>query len=144
MKTTPWFEREFKFGLPPGMLPFFQERLSYISMRMDHRVKGMSDNRLSKKFDGKWSVKQNIGHLADVDEIAMKRIHEMLSGKPVMSPAVFESKEDYHSMSIADVIELFKKSRAANLEVYKRLTVADLTKNSTASKAKDPSGLGHV
>jgi hypothetical protein len=29
---------------------------------------------------GKWSIKQNIGHLAEVDEIANRRIDEMVSG----------------------------------------------------------------
>lgn len=136
MKTIQWFEREFKFGLPPGMLPFFLERLSYTSIRMEHKVEGISDKRLSEKLDGKWSVKQNIGHLAEVDEIAMKRIDEMLSGKPMMSPAVFEPKKDYNSMSIADVIELFKESRAANLEVYHRLAEADLAKTSLHPRLK--------
>jgi hypothetical protein len=136
MKTTQWFEREFRFGLTPGMLPFFIERLSYTAMRMEYKVDGVSDKNLSEKIDGKWSVKQNIGHLAEVDEIAMKRIDEMLSGKPVLSPAVFEPRKDYNSMSVADVIGFFKKCRATNLEIYKGLAEVDLTKASLHPRLK--------
>ncbi|HPI81033.1 MAG TPA: DinB family protein, partial [Cyclobacteriaceae bacterium] len=64
MKNTLWFEREFKFGMPPGMLPFFIERLSFTALRLEQKVRGIDEKTLSLKLDGKWSVKQNIGHLA--------------------------------------------------------------------------------
>lgn len=136
MKSLKWFEREFKFGLPPGMLPFFLERLTYTSLRLEQKVEGMSDQKLSEKKDGKWSVKQNIGHLAEVDEIALKRIDEMLSGKPVLSPAVFEPKQDYNKMQVDDVINFFKKSREANLKVYNSLSDTDLAKTSLHPRLK--------
>jgi hypothetical protein len=107
MKTTPWFEREVKFGLAPGMLPFFLERLSFTPLRLEQKVRGVSDQILSEKLNGKWSVKQNIGHLGEVDEIAMKRIEEMLSGIPTLSPAVFEPRKDYNKQPVAEVIGYF-------------------------------------
>lgn len=136
VKTTQWFEREFKFGLKPGMLPFFLERLSYTPLRIEHKVEDIPDKRLSEKIDGKWSVKQNIGHLAEVDEIAMERIDEILSGKPLMSPAVFEPKKDYNKMPVEDVINIFKKNREANLEVYQSLSDTDLAKASLHPRLK--------
>ena len=103
---------------------------------MEQKVEGMSDQKLSEKKDGKWSVKQNIGHLAEVDEIALKRIDEMLSGKPVLSPAVFEPKQDYNKMQVDDVINFFKKSREANLKVYNSLSDTDLAKTSLHPRLK--------
>ena len=78
MKRLEWFERKFTFGLPAGMLPFYLERLQGTIARIESKVKGVSEQVLSEKLDGKWSVKQNIGHLAEVDEIANKRIDEMI------------------------------------------------------------------
>lgn len=136
MKTTQWFEREFQFGLSPGMLPFFIERLSYASMRMEQKVNGISDTRLSEKIEGKWSVKQNIGHLAEVDEIAMKRIDEMLTGSKIMTSAIFEPKKDYNLMSVDEVIQMFKKNRLANLKIYKNLDEKNLAKSSLHPRLK--------
>ena len=136
MKSTPWFERKFQFGLAPGMLPFFMERLSFTSMRMEQKVRNISDSILSTQLDGKWSVKQNIGHLAEVDEIAMKRIHEMLSGVPQLSPAVFEPKRDYNGQSIGEVIDYFKKNREDNIALYNSLTEMDLQKKSLHPRLK--------
>ena len=91
--TLPWFERNLKFGYGTEMLPFFIERLEGTIVRLELKVKGVNDSLLSKRLDNKWSIKENIGHLAEVDEIANRRIEEMTSGTPVMSPAVFEPKD---------------------------------------------------
>jgi hypothetical protein len=136
MKTTPWFEREFKFGLAPGMLPFFLERLSFTPLRIEQKVRGVSDQILSEKLDGKWSVKQNIGHLGEVDEIAMKRIEEMLSGIPTLSPAVFEPRKDYNKQPVAEVIGYFNSNRKKNIELYQSLSEIDLVKSSVHPRLK--------
>lgn len=97
MKRTEWFERKFTFGFPVGMLPFFLERLDGSITRLEKKVSGVSESVLSEKLDGKWSVKQNIGHLGEVGEISIKRMDEMQQGISPMSPAVFEPKGDYNT-----------------------------------------------
>src|SRR6478752_9530425 len=96
MNNLPWFERNLKFGYPKEMLPYFLERLEGSIVRIQTKVKGVDDKTLSVKLNDKWSIKQNIGHLAEVDLIANKRMDEMVNGVPTLSPAVFEPK-DYNS-----------------------------------------------
>src|SRR5688500_2245166 len=111
MLKLNWFERDFKFGLPLGMLPFYLERLQGAKARIEVKVKHVSEEILSKKLDGKWSVKENIGHLADVDEIAIKRIAEMISGVSPMTPAVIQPQKDYNKQTITEVIQHFEENR---------------------------------
>jgi hypothetical protein len=129
MNTLPWFERSLTFGYPAEMLPFFLERLHGTAIRIQVKVEGVSDNILSEKLNGKWSVKQHIGHLAEVDEIANKRLNEMVKGISPMSPAVFEP-QDYNPWPIENVIESFKTTRLKNIEKYKTLSTADLQRSS--------------
>jgi len=136
MKSIPWFEREFKFGQPPGMLPFFLERLSFTALRMEHKVRSVPDEILSRQLNNKWSVKQHIGHLAEVDEVALKRIHEMVSQVPTLSPAVFEPRGDYNSMPVHEVIEIFQTNRLENLSLYNNLSEVDLQKTSVHPRLK--------
>ena len=89
MQKLSWFERIFKFGFPVGMLPFYIERLEGTAVRIESKVKGISEEILSHRLDNKWSIKENIGHLAEVDEVALKRIGEITSGVSPMSRAVF-------------------------------------------------------
>lgn len=129
MKRLEWFERKFTFGLPAGMLPFYLERLEGTIFRLEIKLYNVSDEVLSTKPDNKWSIKQNIGHLAEVDEVAGKRIDEMLMGAAKLSPAVFEPK-DYNPWPIEDVLEYFKRTRRENLLKYKTIPENDLLNSS--------------
>ena len=130
MKKLEWFDRQFEFGLPIGMLPFYIERLRGTISRLEAKVMGVDERILSDKLDGKWSVKQNIGHLAEVDEIANKRIDEIIAGVPTMSPAVFEPRGDYNQQTVYEVLAHFLRNRTRNIDRYHELTGNELEKSS--------------
>jgi hypothetical protein len=136
MKKLEWFERSFTFGLPAGMLPFYLERLAGTIARIESKVAGIPEQVLSNKLDGKWSIKQNIGHLAEVDEIAMKRIGEMKLGVSPMSPAVFEPRQDYNEQPVRVVIDYFRRNRLANIAEYGNLSENDLNRSSLHPRLK--------
>lgn len=130
-----WFERSFTFGLPPAMLPFYLERLEGAIYRIEAKVKGVSDNVLSEKYNGKWSIKQNIGHLAEVDLVSNKRVDEMKSGVATLSPAVFEPK-DYNPWPIEKVVAFFREARLSNLDKYKNISESDILRASIHPRLK--------
>ncbi len=136
MKKVEWFERQFTFGVSPGLLPFYLERLQGTLPRLEKKLAGMSEDILSNRLDGKWSIKQNIGHLAEVDEIANKRIDEMLKGVSPMSPAVFEPKGDYNAKPLREVLALFENNRKENLKKYAQLNDEGLGKASLHPRLK--------
>ncbi len=135
MKQLPWFERNLKFGLPAVMLPYYLERLGGTYVRMREKINGIPDSTLSNRLDNKWSVKQNIGHLAEVDQIASKRIDEMVAGKDVLSPAVFEP-QDYNPWPVEKVLDFFLKNRSENIRKYRSLSEGDLKKSSLHPRLK--------
>lgn len=135
--ALPWFERNLKFGYPPEMLPFFLERLHGTTLRLEHKINGLSEELLSGKPDGKWSVKETIGHLSEVDAIANKRIDEMVAGVEVMSPAVFEP-QDYNPWPLEKVMQQFRTNRHANIDKYRSLRAMDLTRSSLHPRLKVP------
>jgi len=136
MKRLLWFERQFTFGLPAGMLPFYLERLEGTIIRLEEKVKDFSEETLSTKFNTKWSVKQNIGHLAEVDQIANRRIDEIVSGVSTLSPAVFEPGGDYNRQPISQVLLFFKDHRKKNVAKYRSLAETDLAKSSLHPRLK--------
>jgi hypothetical protein len=137
MSTLPWFERNLKFGYPIEMLPFYLERLNGTILRLKAKVKGISNEVLTHKQNNKWSIKQNIGHLAEVDLIANKRIDEMIACVSVMWPAVFEP-QDYNPWPIGEVLNFFETKRLQNISKYQSLTKEDLVKSSHHPRLKVP------
>ena len=136
VQKLEWFQRHFTFGAPAGMLPFFLERLAGTQPRLHAKVKNVPDEILSEKAEGKWSIKQNIGHLAEVDEIARIRISEMIGNVSPMSPAVFEPKADYNAMDITNILSLFERNREANLFAFRSLSASELERSSFHPRLK--------
>jgi hypothetical protein len=136
MKKVEWFQRSFTFGMPVGMLPFYLERLSGTAARMEEKVLNVSDEHLSFKLDGKWSAKENMAHLAEVDEIALKRLDEMVNGISPMSPAVIQPSRNYNAQPVAEIIDYFRENRAKNLKRYQQLHESDLIKSSLHPRLK--------
>lgn len=135
MKKLQWFERVFVFGLPTGMLPFYIERLEGTLPRLEQKIKGISEAQLSEKPDGKWSIKENIGHLAEVDEVALQRIDQMIAGVSPLLPAVFEPKS-YDQWDIQQVLDYFRQTRSKNVSRYKALEPEQLKKTSLHPRLK--------
>jgi hypothetical protein len=136
MKEVPWFERKLAFDKPKEMLPYYLERLMGTIVRLENKVKGVPREILTTQLNGKWSVHQNIGHLAEVDEVANRRIDEMVLGIAVMSPAVFEPKQDYNSIPVDEVLAFFRKRRTENINKYLTLQENDLVKSSVHPRLK--------
>src|SRR4051812_18769938 len=136
MRILPWFEREFSFGIRKEMLPFYLERLAGTIVRIENKVKDIPDKKLSTKVNGKWSVKENIAHLAEVDEISTKRIDQMKAGISPLSPAVIQPGRDYNIQSIEEVATYFKNNRIRNIEKYNTLHEEDLDRSSLHPRLK--------
>jgi hypothetical protein len=135
MNEVPWFERNLVFEKPVEMLPYFLERLEGTVARIAQKVKSIDDSVLSIRFQDKWSIKQNIGHRAEVDEVANKRIDEMVAGIATMSPAVFEP-QDYNSWPIERVLNFFRENREKNIIKFRSLSTDNLSKASMHPRLK--------
>lgn len=135
MDILPWIERKPKFGFDSDMLPFFLIRLEGMPVRAAAKVKGIDDAVLSARLNNKWSIKQNLGHLADIDKVTLKRIDEIVKGVEFMSPASIEA-QDYSAWPIDKIIELLTANREARMKRYEQLTAKELKKSSLHPRLK--------
>jgi hypothetical protein len=138
MEKIQWLERKFNFDLPNGMLPFYLERLDGAITRLEKKLLNVPDNILSERLDNKWSIKQNVGHLAELEEVTLKRIDEILNGISPISSAVFEVKQDYNAQNIREVIGYFAGNRARCIARFKSLSSEELQKSSIHPRLKIP------
>lgn len=130
MTKTAWFDRQFTFGFSEGMLPFFLERLEGSIVRIEAKLKGLGEDLLSLQADSKWSIKENVGHLADANGITTKRIEEIMTGVSPMSRADLQTQRDYNKLSAKEVLSYFKEVRTKNLERLAGLSDVELKKSS--------------
>jgi len=115
MQPLPWFERKFTFGLVAAMMPYQLERLEGTIYRIEQKVMNRSDEQLTFRMENKWSVKENIGHLCEVDEISGRRVGEILTRQAIMSRADIQNSGNYNDTDIRMLIERFASGRRANI-----------------------------
>lgn len=87
MERTKWTERKFSFEFPAGWLPDILTRLRGTQARIREMTHALSDEDASYKPAGKWSIKENIGHLSDLEELHEGRIDDFLARKEALRAA---------------------------------------------------------
>ena len=84
---TPWFERKFDFNFPVGLFPVIIERLEGTLPGVAAMTKTKSEESLTRKPNGEWSVKEQLGHLYDLEELWYGRTEDFLAGKEMLRAA---------------------------------------------------------
>lgn len=116
VKQIPWIERKFNFAdLHEGLFPDIVERLRGAPARLDESVKGLSDEELSQKPGDKWSIKEEAGHLYDLEDLWSVRLKGLLSDKPELVPADMSNKKTHeaghNTQTIEDLLSQFRTAR---------------------------------
>lgn len=128
--TVPEAHRAFRasefFGTlgPHGITSF----LEHTPAALQHLVQGLEDNLLVRRIDNEPSLKELIGHLADMDAVFRERAWLILETNkptlPLAHPPRLDSAKKYRDEPIEAVIETFQKSRQQTLTLLRGLTNA--------------------
>jgi uncharacterized damage-inducible protein DinB len=132
---TLWLERTFRFDFPAGMFPVFIERMRGTAPRIEEMIREFPGKQFSKRKNGKWSVKEHIGHLTNLEQIHLRRFHEFILGKETLSPADMKNQKtenaNHNTMRKKKLLSAFRKSRSefivqlekANEELIHRVAI---------------------
>jgi hypothetical protein len=115
MQRLPWIERTFQFDVPPGWLYNICARLEGTESRLKHLVRDISDSTAQHKPNGKWSIKEHIGHLGDLEDLHLQRLEDFMKRNPQLSTwDVTNSateKANHNDSSLESLIDTFSAKR---------------------------------
>jgi uncharacterized damage-inducible protein DinB len=92
-------QRQFAFVHPPWMLADFVERLRGLAPRLGSLLDGVGHELAHRRPEGTWSIAQNVGHLADVEDLWQERLEDLRQGRAIFTPAQpgrFEAAAERH------------------------------------------------
>jgi hypothetical protein len=69
MDSLKWFERKFDFSYTDNIFPMILERLVGTPVRLSKKIGSISPGFLETRIDNSWSIKENIGHLTDLETL---------------------------------------------------------------------------
>jgi uncharacterized damage-inducible protein DinB len=122
----PWFERHWTFDLPVSAAPGLIERLRGTPARVEHRLKGLSTDRLTTRHNDHWSIQENVGHLWDLEPMWISRIGDIAVGRLTLQEADLENRKTFAANhNTRPLAELQVGLAAARQELVEQLENAD-------------------
>lgn len=128
MQRTKWTERKFTFDFPEGWLSNILERLRGTTPRIKDMIAGLNDEQLTLQPQGKWSIKEHIGHLADLEQLHEGRIDDFLNRKDTLRAADMTNKKTeeahHNTKDIQTLITEFNTKREMYISRIEQLDEA--------------------
>ena len=121
-KQLNWVERKFNFDMPVEIFPSMLERFRGTPARLEEAIKNLTEETLIFKPEGKWSIKEHVGHLIVLEELNTKRIDDFLNRKEILSAADMSNKKTYESnYNQKNINDLLKEFRGTRKHIVSRL-----------------------
>ena len=142
MKQIKWFDRKFDFSFEQNIFPSIIERLRGTPVRLVDKVGGIPEAFLNFKPKNTWSIKENIGHLTDLEPLWQGRLEDILSGEKELRPTdLLNRKTDlanHNSKDVNDLISDFTEMRNATVAKLETLNEVDVFRFALHPRLKKP------
>ncbi len=115
MKQQKWFEKKFKFELSQDQYDSLLKKLSDKPVIIAQLVSSLPERILTTKIENRWSIKENVGHLIDLEELHDGRIDDFIDGKETLRPADLNNRKtdeaNHNSKNIGQLLIQLKQVR---------------------------------
>ncbi len=142
MESTRWFERKFATFEDSGRLPTIIERLEGTTARLKQKLATVGETTAEVQLDGKWSVKEEVGHLADLEPLWLARVENLLQGQEELREADLSNQKthdaNHNARALTELIEEFAELRVKIVETIRGFSDADLERSALHPRLKTP------
>jgi len=97
MQKTEWFKRSFPAIEDNGILPSIIERLAGTSARVEEMTGKLEPALLISRVNDKWTIKEEVGHLSDMEPLWLGRLNDLINGLPELRVADLTNQKTHTS-----------------------------------------------
>ncbi|MFC0181511.1 DinB superfamily protein [Pseudarcicella hirudinis] len=142
MKQIKWFDRNFDFLTDQNIFPSILERLLGTPIRLEDKVKSIAENKLSLKINGTWTIKENIGHLIDLEPLWQGRFEDIINSEKELRPTDLQNTQtdlaNHNEKDIEDLLSQFRAIRNLTLSKLEDIDEETIFKFSLHPRLKTP------
>ena len=142
MKRQKWFDKKFQFDLSENHYGSVLKKLRETPENIAQLVSPLPEEVLTKRIENRWSIKENIGHLIDLEELHDGRIDDFIAGKEILRPADLNNRKtdeaNHNNQKIDDLLSELKMVRENFVKRLKHLDVQILSSISKHPRLNQP------
>lgn len=142
MEQVKWFDRSFDFATTQNIFPSILERLRGTPARLEEKFKSIPPDLLSHQADGTWSIKENLGHLSDLEPLWQQRLDDIITGRIELSPTDLQNTRTtiagHNDVSVEQLLQQFRQVRARTITLLEAIDEAAVFKSALHPRLKTP------
>lgn len=142
MTKVKWFERSFDFSKNQNIFPSIIERLKGTPARLEEKFKSIPFEILETKIDETWSIKENVGHLTDLEALWQGRLEDIKNGEMEMRPTDLANRKtdeaDHNAKPIEKLLKDFREIRERTIVLIDNLDDETIFKSALHPRLKTP------
>lgn len=142
MQRTEWFKRKFPVLEDNGVLPSIIERLSGTPARMEEMISRLNPAKLTAKSNEKWTIKEEIGHLSDLEPLWLGRLDDLVHGLAELRVADLTNQRthtaNHNATATTILLQRFREQRQQFVHRLINLDDEQLTNTSLHPRLKTP------
>lgn len=126
MQQTKWFSRKFDFTSQQNIFPSIIERLSGTPARLEEKFKSIPEKIQAIRIDNTWTIKENVGHLTDLEPLWQGRLEDTLNSKVELRPTDLQNMKtteaNHNDASVEKLLSDFRTIRNKTIHLIQNLT----------------------
>ena len=142
MKQEKWFNRKFDFNSNQNIFPSIIERLAGTPARLDEKFRFIPPAIHSIRVDGTWTIKENVGHLTDLEPLWQGRLDDILNGKTEMRATDLQntktSEANHDAVPIEELLANFRQIRKKTIDMLQQVNEEQIFKSALHPRLKTP------
>jgi len=142
MKSTKWFDRKFDFNSQQNIFPSIIERLRGTPARLEEKCRTIPLAYLELKPDNTWSIKENIGHLTDLEPLWQGRLEDFINSEKELRPTDLANRKtdeaNHNARSLEQLLSTFRQVRAQTVSAIAELDVEIIYRSALHPRLKTP------
>jgi uncharacterized damage-inducible protein DinB len=142
MQQEKWFDRTFDFSANQNIFPSIIERLAGTPARLEERFLSIPDNITTIPVDNTWTIKENVGHLTDLEPLWQGRLQDILQGEKELRPTDLQNRKtteaNHNAVPIETLLKDFRKIRKQTVELLQALNEEQIFRSALHPRLKTP------
>jgi uncharacterized damage-inducible protein DinB len=142
MSQVKWFDRKFDFSTTQNIFPSILERLSGTPVRLEEKFRSIPSALLTRKVADTWSIKENLGHLTDLEPLWQQRLNDILSGRELLSPTDLQNtrtaQAGHNDTPVEELLLRFRQARTKTIFLLEAIDEASVFKYALHPRLQTP------
>lgn len=142
MEQIKWFDRKFNFETEQNIFPSIIERLSGTPIRLEEKLKSIPLAILEDRINNSWSIKENVGHLIDLESLWTGRLEDIINNQSELRIAdLLNTKTDlanHNDTPIENLLGSFREIREHTVSLLESTDKETVFRSSLHPRLKIP------